>query len=194
WDNGILDDLSFVPSSSDTYTVTGVDANGCEATDQITVTVNPLPAVSANASQTTVCDGEAVTLSGSGAVSYSWDNGVLDAVSFIPSASNSYTVTGVDANGCEATDQVNVTVNELPLVTLPSLGDYCIQAAEFELNQGSPAGGVYSGPGVASNLFSPSIAGLGVHIIEYSYTDANNCSNTASNSIEVNDCAFLAED
>ena len=43
-------------------------------TDNVDVTVNALPTVSAGADQA-VCDGGAVTLSGSGAIASVWDNG-----------------------------------------------------------------------------------------------------------------------
>ena len=49
--------------STTTYTVIGTDANGCQDIDQVTVTVNPLPNVSAGADQT-VCFGDNVTLAG----------------------------------------------------------------------------------------------------------------------------------
>lgn len=70
-----------------------------------------LPTVSAGSDQI-VCSGTAVTLSGSGAVNYSWDNGVTNGVSFTPTTNNTYTVTGTDANGCSNTDQVSVLVEE----------------------------------------------------------------------------------
>ena len=44
-------------------------------TDQVDVIVNALPNVNAG-SDNTICDGNSVTLSGSGANSYSWDNGL----------------------------------------------------------------------------------------------------------------------
>ena len=52
-------------------------------------------------------------LSGSGAVTYSWDNNVSDGVSFSPTTTGTYTVTGTDANGCSNTDAVDVTVNPI---------------------------------------------------------------------------------
>ena len=55
---------------------------GCQNTDQADVTVWPLPTVGAGADQA-VCDGVAVTLNGSGAVNYAWDNGVTDGVAFV---------------------------------------------------------------------------------------------------------------
>ncbi|HIP35964.1 MAG TPA: PKD domain-containing protein [Crocinitomix sp.] len=115
WDNGVDNGVPFAPTSTTTYTVTGTDVNGCTNTDQVTVTVNPLPNVDAGAAQT-VCDGTSITLSGSGATSYIWDNGVVNGVSFTPLATTTYTVTGTDANGCVNTDQVTVTVNPMPII------------------------------------------------------------------------------
>lgn len=79
-----------------------------------TLTVNPQPTVVANASAMIIQEGETVTLTGSGAVSYAWDNGVTDGVAFMPAATATYTVTGTDANGCMNTDMVTITVNALP--------------------------------------------------------------------------------
>ena len=110
WDNGVIDGTSFTPTATATYTITGTDANGCTATDDVLISVNPSPTISAGADQTK-CSGESVTLSGSGAASYAWDNGVTDGTSFTPTATATYTVTGTDATGCTATDDVLVTVN-----------------------------------------------------------------------------------
>jgi gliding motility-associated-like protein len=110
WNNGVTNGASFTPGSTQTYTVTGTDVNGCQGTDQVIVTVNPLPAVDAGSPQT-VCQGTSVTLNGSGAASYSWNNGVTNGVSFTPVSTQTYTVTGTNANGCTNTDQVTITVN-----------------------------------------------------------------------------------
>ena len=114
WDNGVTNNTSFTASATTTYTVTGTDGNGCQNTDQVTVTVNALPTVSAGADQT-VCFGDDVTLAGSGASTYSWDNGITDNTAFTASTTTTYTVTGTDGNGCQNTDQVTVTVNALKM-------------------------------------------------------------------------------
>ena len=46
WDNGVTNGVAFIPTATTTYTVLGTDANGCAASDDITVTVEPLPNVS----------------------------------------------------------------------------------------------------------------------------------------------------
>jgi uncharacterized protein (TIGR02145 family) len=126
WNNGVSNGVAFTPASTQTYTVTGTDANGCTNTAQVTVTVNPLPSVNAGPDQS-VCAGTAVTLSGSGANTYTWNNGVSNGVAFTPTTTQTYTVTGTNANGCQNTDQITVTVNVLPTPTVVANGTapYC---------------------------------------------------------------------
>ena len=115
WSNNVQDGISFVPPvGTTTYTVTA-DLNGCIASDVVTVTVNPGPNVSAG-NDITICAGETIILSGSGANSYTWSNGIQNGVPFTPpSGTTTYTVTG-EVNGCISTDQVTVTVgSDLPI-------------------------------------------------------------------------------
>lgn len=60
--------------------------------------------------------------------------------------------------------------------------------APFALTGGLPAGGTYSGPGVSGGMFNPGVAGPGTHTITYTYTDQNNCSGTATQTIFVDIC------
>lgn len=115
WNNGVNNGTPFTPASTLTYTLTGTDANGCQNTDQVTVTVQSLPVVSAGADQT-VCEGNQTTLSGSGASSYSWSGGINNGVAFTPASTQTFTVTGTGANGCQNTDQITVTVATTPIV------------------------------------------------------------------------------
>jgi gliding motility-associated-like protein len=115
WDNGVTDNTSFTPSATQTYTVTGTDVNGCKNTDQVVVTINQLPLVKAG-NDTTICSGTLATLKGSGALSYTWDNGISDNVGFSPTTKLTYTVTGTDINGCINTDNVDVSINQPPKV------------------------------------------------------------------------------
>jgi hypothetical protein len=50
---------------------------------------------------------------------------------------------------------------------------------------GSPAGGVFLGPGVSGSTFDPAAAGVGTHSVTYTYVDGNNCINTAGLCTEV---------
>ena len=60
----------------------------------------------------------------------------------------------------------------------------CSSQNVFVLPSGSPSGGVYGGAGVLDDLFFPSIAGPGEHIITYSY-DNGFCIGTAQDTITV---------
>ena len=94
-----------------TVTVTPT-LGSCAGTPQnFTLTVKALPDVDAGVDQT-VCEGSSVTLSGSGAATYAWDNGIVDGVSFTPLVgSTTYTVVGTASNLCQNSDAVVVTVN-----------------------------------------------------------------------------------
>ena len=75
------------------------------------ITVNDLPVVSAGVDQT-ICSGSNVTLSGSGANTYVWNNGVNNGLAFIPSSTTTYLVTGTDVNNCSYSDSVVVSLNQ----------------------------------------------------------------------------------
>ncbi len=183
WDNGITNAVAFVPAvGTMTYTVTGTDANGCVNTDQVNVTVNPLPIVSAGLDQT-VCEGAAVTLNGSGATSYVWNNGITNGVAFVPAVGTiTYTVTGTDANGCINTDQVNVTVNPLPIVNAGADQTAC-EGTAVTLN-GSGATSYIWTNGVTNGVAFVQAVGTVTYTV--TGTDANACSNSDQVVVVVN--------
>ena len=93
--------------------------------------------------------------------------------------------------GCDSTLVTNLTVNELPIVTMET-DSLCSYVGVVTLNGGSPSGGIYSGTGVSGNDFDASI-GPGAYPVSYAYTDSNGCSNTAVADITVLDCASITE-
>ncbi len=100
-----------------------------------------------------------------------------------------YTVVGLNIfNGCTALMTGSVTVTEIvPNVTWPgSLPALCQNSSPYTLTGGLPAGGTYSGNGVIGGLFNPAIAGNGVHVLTYTYTDTYGCTGSATNTIVVN--------
>ena len=113
WDNGVSDNLSFPSSLSTLYTVLGTDSNNCVSSDTITVFVsaNSAPDLDIIASDTNICEGDIVTLSGNGALTYGWNNGVSDGVSFSLDSSSTFFVTGTDVNGCSDTASINIIVD-----------------------------------------------------------------------------------
>jgi hypothetical protein len=138
WSNSVTDGEAFVPASTATYTVTGEDDNGCFAQSEITVVVYELPVVEAQASDLEICAGEMLILSGNGAGSYTWDNDVVDGESFTPGSTETYTVTGLDVNGCVASDVITVVVNANPLLDLG--GDVTVCSYNLPIELEAPAG------------------------------------------------------
>ena len=99
-------------TSDQTYFVTVTTDNGCIATDDITVTVNPLPTVTASANPAVICNGGTSELTASGTDNYSWSTGGNTAsITVTPSSTTTYTVTGTSTAGCSSTATVQVTVN-----------------------------------------------------------------------------------
>ncbi|MBI3521460.1 MAG: T9SS type A sorting domain-containing protein [Bacteroidetes bacterium] len=115
WSNGATtNSVVLSPTVTTTYTVFGLSAGSCGVTQSVfTVTVNPLPNVYANSlpNTPTVCTGATMYLYGSGsATTYSWSGGVTNNVSFNPTVSSTYTVTGTDVNGCVNTATRSISV------------------------------------------------------------------------------------
>ncbi len=112
WSHGVFDGASFNPTTTETYTLTGTNLNGCYNTNTITIQVSNQPPVAANASSTLVCSGADVLLTGSGATTYTWSGGVYSNTTTVnPGTTSTYTLTG-DINGCS--DSVTVTVSVHP--------------------------------------------------------------------------------
>ena len=116
--NSNISTSSFNASNNPNLTCITVDDVTYSTTNwtNIDVTSNFTVNVEAGVNQT-VCDGETVTLSGSGAATYVWNNSITDNTPFTPSLGTiTYTVTGTDGNGCMSMDSVEVTFIPLPNV------------------------------------------------------------------------------
>lgn len=61
----------------------------------------------------------------------------------------------------------------------------------FALTGGVPAGGAYSGPGVSGGIFDPSVAGLGLHTLSYTFTDTAGCTGIATSQVLVEVCTGI---
>ncbi len=184
WTGGISDGVAFSATSTTTYTVTGTDGNGCQNTDDVTVTVNSLPTVTANSSPgSTVCSGDMVTLTGSGASSYSWTGGVSDGVAFSATATTTYTVTGTDGNGCQNTDDITITVNALPTVTGSASPSATVCSGDMVTLTGSGASSYSWTGGISDGV---AFAATATTTYTVTGTDGNGCENTDDVTVTVN--------
>jgi gliding motility-associated-like protein len=182
-----------------TFTLTILDANGCENSDEVTIYtgVEPL-AVDPYVVPEAICQRESAQLfanasGGSGAYSYTWTSvppglftneanpvvNPLVTTEFIVEVTDGFdTVTG----------NVTLVVYPLPVMNCPDEMLICGDSPAMALTQAAPAGGIYVGPGIYQAgddyYFDPSI-GEGDYTINYSYTDTNGCSNNCSFIIQV---------
>ncbi len=115
WSNGqMVPSINVSPATSTTYTVNGMDANGCINTSSLQMTVFPLPQIVLSTNQTVVCVGELVNITAFGASSYVWQPIGVQANPYFFNATSSinFTVEGTDNNNCTASDFVQVDVAE----------------------------------------------------------------------------------
>jgi len=163
-----------------TSTTTGPNM-GNNRFDNIKLTGNPIPlGVAANASELAICDGEGTILSGSGALSYVWDNNVVDGDIVFPTETTTYTVIGTNGAGCEESASVEITVNVPAPVSIVESGPLAFcpgGAVALEVAQGA----VYdwSNNSTESSIIATEAADYSVVV-----TDVNGCSVT-SNTVTV---------
>lgn len=108
-----------------TYTISHIVEGSLLACEQdqlvsTTVTIHDLPNVEAG-NAVTVCAGDNILLTGSGAQSYAWDHGITNGVPFTWMDTTLFTVTGTDINGCQNTDQVWVNVVPIPVMDIDGM-------------------------------------------------------------------------
>lgn len=113
WNTGATSsNINPTPITTTVYTVTGI-TGACSSNKTTTVIVNALPAVNANPNNSLICQGQQVILNATGANSYTWQPGSVagSTLSDTPAATQVYTVTGTNLNGCVNSATVSVTVS-----------------------------------------------------------------------------------
>jgi len=121
--------INLSPSTTTLYTVTVTNANGCTANASQTLTVNSLPTATIDITETSgfvnndgiVCSGDSIMLIPSSATAngYVWSEGESSAtIQLNPTQTTTYTVYFYDSNNCENYQDVTITVNELPTITI----------------------------------------------------------------------------
>ena len=82
-----------------------------------------------------------------------------------------YDIFTPDAGQCALETTIQVTVNDLPVVTCPETMAMTSADGVTALTGATPAGGVYSGTNVTDNNFDPAGLAIGSYVITYTYTD-----------------------
>ena len=169
-----------------TYTIT--TSSGCSDSDQITITVFPIPDATITP-QGNLCINDPVVTLTAHDPGGTWSGAGMTGSTFNPAAAGdgnhiiTYTIN--DINGCSSTDQITITVGPSPDATITPVNPLCINSPAISLTAHDP-GGTWSGPGVAGNTFDPAAAGVGSHIIGYSIINGY-CSDADQITIIVSD-------
>ncbi|PZX18592.1 gliding motility-associated-like protein [Breznakibacter xylanolyticus] len=170
-------DLTVSAGTTTTVILTVTDENKCAVKDTINVTAHPIPALNLSKNPSSICIGQKISTD---AVldRYQWYlNGVAlkDSIqsSIYPKVSGVYQLTGWAENDCSVTEQLSITVNSLPVISLSDKTE-CHGSSE-----------VYSGPSgmasyawtVGSSTFATSQITLAqpASSIELSVVDNNGC-------------------
>jgi gliding motility-associated-like protein len=179
------------PSATTTYSLTGT-TGACSGATLVTVTVNPLPAVTAVAADPSICEGTNVQLTASGASSYTWSptTGLSDPnianPTATPSVSTTYTVTGTQA-GCSDSELVTISVNQAPDLNANVVTETCTGSNDASIS-------LITTGGIPPYVFdwdngenTQNIGSLvpGNYLVVV--TDSNGCATTASYLVEGSD-------
>ena len=185
------------PGATENYTVFGMDANGCINGTTSTITVNSLPTISATSA--TICAGQqTATLTAAGATTYSWIPGTglsatnVAVVTGTPGATQSYTVAGMDANGCINGTVTAITVNPLPTITVTPDMTVCPLSSNT-LTAGGASTYTWS-PNIYLNTnITPTVISTPSVTTTYTIdaTSAVSCTNTAVMTIVVNNTVVV---
>ncbi len=180
--------IDVTPEITSTYFVRG--EGGCPfpgACTSITVVVSALPEITIEASPSlSICAGEEITLTASGAETLMWSDDIQNATPFVPQeGSTTYSVTATNNDGCSTESEVSVTVNPLPDVFFITENLSLCYSSEVVSLQAEPANGLFIGSGVIDDTFDPSLSGSGSFIITYTYTDEEGCAAEANIEVDV---------
>lgn len=183
--------VALSPMSTTVYTVTGNNEFGCATSKVFTVPVSAnILSISGNS---TICQGQAATLTASGLSSYQWSNAsVFPSIIVSPAITTSYAVTGVDADNCAESGTATVTVLNLPSVSVTATRSLVCRGEIIELT-GSGADSYSWGPGGSGSTYTQ-VASVDVpQKFTVTGTGNNGCKNSATVTVVVEACVGIAE-
>jgi hypothetical protein len=203
------------PTTTTTYTVISTSGTCPSPAATITVTVTQPLSITTQPANQTVCAGATATFSVVAAgnlLNYQWYVSTDGGATFTALANSATTYNGVNAStltvsnttttmnsyryrvvvsnscGSATSNSATLTVNALPVITAtPLTNRICLSDSLVNL-VATPIGGVWSGIGVYGNTFIPMRTAIGTYTLTYTFTNSNNCTNSATVIAKVEDC------
>ncbi|MDB9725539.1 GEVED domain-containing protein [Salibacteraceae bacterium] len=186
--NGTTDTIySSTTAGRDTLIYTYSDTNNCVNTATAYIQADTVPVVSFDTIADACVGSAMITLSQGKPLGGMYTGNNVSTGMYNPDTVRTDTLnyTFTDLNGCKDIATQTVTVNALPVVTFSSISGVCANSGMLAITNGAPTGGTYSGVGLNGSTFDPSGVAVGVDTLTYTYIDANNCTDSAKQSIEV---------
>ena len=194
WTGGVTNNIAFPVTSTNTYTVTGTDGNGCMDTANVTITVIPKDTAAFTYPSGSYCltDPDPLpTITGTTGGTFSIDNsGVINSstglIDLSASGLGNYVVTYITNGTCPDTATFNIAITNSTDATITQAGPFCENDPSVTLTAVDP-GGNWTGTGITNatnGTFDPATAGAGNHVI--TYTIAGSCGDVDTMTIVVN--------
>ncbi len=187
-----------VLTSSKEFTLLVSDnSTSCSDSDKVMVSITGGPlGISVTSANSSVCVGDstqllAIASGGVGTITYAWtaNGNSLSTTVYNPKVEitqNTWFRVAATDNNTTLYDSVFVSASQLPVVDFSIISDVCEGSNPVNMTNMLPSGGSFTGMGVSANTFDPIVAGVGIHSIQYLYTDANGCTGSKSKDINVN--------
>jgi gliding motility-associated-like protein len=184
WDNGLGTNANATIIAPGTYTVTVTAANGCTATSSIAITQDITPPTAGITNNTgdaeLSCTLTSISVTATGGVTYSWDNGIGTNANATITSAGVYTVTATGANGC--TDSETITITADPSVPIAEItnnkGTNVLTCTTTSISVTASGGVSYSWNGGLGNTAEILITIPGIYTV--TVTGSNGCTATAS--------------
>jgi hypothetical protein len=197
WNTGATNQnvITVSPLVTTAYSVMGSNIYGCNGIATQSIMVLALPNVNAVPSSNTLCAGGTITLTGTGATTYQWfSNSIFiqaNPAIVSPSITTSYTLNGINANGCQNKTIINITVFDLPMVSIVSSNSHICKGETATLSISGNAstynwiGFITTGSLVVNPTGSTTYTLEGISI--------EGCKSSATYNVQVDECVGLTE-
>ncbi|NVO01365.1 MAG: T9SS type A sorting domain-containing protein [Bacteroidetes bacterium] len=195
-------DSTFYATETGNYHLSILNEYGCLNHSGEIFIQEDAPIISAisGSNSLSICENDSVLLSASigGSYQYEWLLNGVDIINannqlFFAKTEGNYSVK--ISNSCGEVISEETFLNVIPVDPIEfeiENHEYCTSETSVSL-LASPLGGVFEGDGVFGNIFNPSIAGVGLHILKYKTINSEGCQNSKSIEINVESCTNINE-